>query len=86
MIERPKYTEEELAKLPQTQQIFNRPDMAFDDHEWRQQGYMVTDICSPARPDCHHVGIPIPTGTLLIKTANGYQLTDETDSTARQRK
>lgn len=71
------YTEEELDALPKTTQVFDRPDMIFDHHEWRQEGYMITDVCSPSRPDCHHVGIPIPTGKMLVKVNGRHELVME---------
>lgn len=80
------YTEEELANLPQTEQVFEAPALIIDQHEWRQEGYMITDICNPSRPDCQHVGIPIPSGKMLIKDKKGrYALISETDLAARSR-
>lgn len=72
-----KFTKEEVEALPQTTQVFDRPSMIFDQHEWRQEGYMITDVCHPSRPDCHHVGIPIPTGKVLVKKGDGYDLVNE---------
>ncbi len=61
-----------------TTMVFNRDDLVVNDHEWQQQGYMITDVCNPSTPMCHHVGIPIPSGKLLIKTEKGeYDLVDE---------
>lgn len=77
------WTEEEIARLPQTQQVFDRPQMRFDQHTWQQEGYYLTDICNPHTADCHNVGIPIPTGKLLIKKNGRYDLVDETDVAAR---
>ncbi len=71
------YTEEEINKLPQTNQVFEAPELVVSEHEWRQQGYMITDICNPSKPTCQHVGIPIPSGKLLIKKNGGYDLVDE---------
>lgn len=71
------YTPEELAVMPQTTTVFNRPALQFDSHEWQQQGYMVQDVCSPSTADCHTVGIPIPSGKMLIKKDGGYDLVNE---------
>jgi hypothetical protein len=73
----PEYTEEELAKLPQTETVFDRPQLVINEHEWQQQGYMITDVCNPHTINCQHVGIPIPSGKLLIKSKEGYALVDE---------
>lgn len=71
------YTPEQLENLPQTTKIFDRPEMTFDDHDWQQQGYMITDICSPKRADCHNVGIPIPSGKMLVKRNGKYDIVPE---------
>ena len=71
------YTEEQVANLPQTDKVFDRPAIEFDNHEWRQEGYMITDVCSPSRADCQNVGIPIPTGKMLVKTNGRYDIVDE---------
>jgi hypothetical protein len=71
------YTPEELAALPQTETVFDRPALEFDSHEWQQEGYFITDVCKTVRPDCHPGGIPIPSGSLLVKDAKGYRLVDE---------
>ena len=70
-------TTETIEDIPQTTQVFDRPAMVFDQHEWRQEGYFITDVCSPARPDCHNVGIPIPSGKTLVKTGGRYDLVPE---------
>jgi hypothetical protein len=64
-------------ELPQTATVFDRPALAFDSHEWQQQGYMVTDICQPRTSACEPVGIPIPSGKLLIRKDGRYDLVDE---------
>lgn len=71
------YTEEELDTLPQTQMVFDRPTLEFDKHDWLQQGYIVTDNCKPHTSACEAVGIPIPSGKLLIKKDGRYDLVDE---------
>lgn len=71
------YTNEELESLPQTSTVFNRPALHFDSHEWVQQGYMIQDNCRPRTPNCEAVGIPIPSGKLLIKIDGRYELVDE---------
>lgn len=71
------YSEEELSTLPQTSTVFDRPSLHFDSHSWTQQGYMVTDTCNPRTPNCEAVGIPIPSGKLLIKKDGRYDLVDE---------
>lgn len=72
-----KWTDEELANLPQTTKVFDAPKLDMNSHQWQQQGYMLTDICAPSRPDCQHVGIPIPAGKTLIKIGGKYDLVDE---------
>lgn len=72
------FTEEELAALPSTSTVFDRPTLEFDQHEWQQQGYMLTDVCSPHNSSCEPVGIPIPSGKLLIRKDGHYDLIDET--------
>jgi len=72
-----KYSEDELAALPQTDKVFDRPAMDFQSHDWMQQNYMITDNCQPHRADCHNVGIPIPSGKTLIKKDGRYDLVDE---------
>ena len=72
-----KYTEEEIAALPQTPQVFEPVELVINHHDWQQEGYMITDVCSPSRPDCQNVGIPIPSGKLLIKKEGKYDLVDE---------
>jgi hypothetical protein len=72
------FTEEELAALPSTSTVFNQPSLDVDSHDWVQQGYMITDTCSPKTSACQPVGIPIPSGKLLIKKDGRYDLIDET--------
>jgi hypothetical protein len=80
------WTEEELANLPQTTQVFDAPKLVINEHEWVQEGYMIHDNCLLSKPTCVNVGIPIPPGKLLIKTKQGtYDLVEETDREARRR-
>lgn len=71
------YTPEELAALPQTETVFDQPQLHFEAHKWQQEGYFITDVCSVARADCHPGGIPIPNGSMLIRDEKGYRLVDE---------
>jgi hypothetical protein len=71
------FTEEELAALPSTSTIFDRPTLEFDSHDWVQQGYTLTDTCNPHTSACEPAGIPIPSGKLLIKKDGRYDLIDE---------
>lgn len=71
------YTEEEVAAMPQTTTVFDRPALEFDRHDWVQQGYMLTDNCSPKSTACEPVGIPIPSGKLLVRKDGHYDLIDE---------
>lgn len=63
--------------IPQTTKVFDVPQLVVDQHEWRQEGYYIMDACSPGRPDCHNVGIPIPSGNTLIKKEGRYDLIPE---------
>jgi hypothetical protein len=72
------WSEEEIATLPQTEKVFEAPKLTANEHEWQQQGYIISDNCQPKRANCPHVGIPIPSGKLLIKNKNGgYELVNE---------
>jgi hypothetical protein len=71
------YTEEELAALPQTETVFEPQQLVFDDHKWLQQGYHLTDVCSPQTAACHTGGIPIPNGKMLVKQGEKYALVNE---------
>lgn len=71
------FTKEELDALPQTDTVFDRPYLEFDSHEWLQEGYTVRDNCNPGGPSCESVGIPIPSGKLLVKKNGRYDLVDE---------
>lgn len=71
------YTPEELAALPQTDAVFDLPPLQGNEHDWQQQGYMLSDACNPSKPTCVNVGIPIKSGSLLIKDRRGYHLVDE---------
>jgi hypothetical protein len=47
---------------------------------------MIHDACIISKPTCVNAGIPIPPGSLLIKTKQGtYDLVNETDTEARRR-
>lgn len=70
-------TDQDIESIPQTTKVFEAPSLIFDQHDWRQEGYMITDVCSPSRPDCHRVGIPIPSGKVLVKKGGRYDLRDE---------
>lgn len=71
------YTPEQLESIPQTTKVFEPQPMDFTAHVWRQEGYMISDVCSPSRPDCQHVGIPIPTGKMLVKVNGHYDIVPE---------
>lgn len=71
------YTPEELESLPQTPTVFDRPSLAFDEHDWVQEGYMIRDNCSLPKMTCEPVGIPIPSGKTLVKVEGAYDLVDE---------
>jgi hypothetical protein len=80
------WTEEEVKTLPQTTQVFDAPKLVIKEHAWVQEGYMIRDACIISKPTCVNAGIPIPPGSLLIKTKQGtYDLVDETDREARRR-
>lgn len=65
------YTEEELDNLPQTETIFETPQLDFDKHVWIQEGYQAMDQC------CGHPPVSLPSGKLLIKENGRYRLVDE---------
>lgn len=71
------WTPEELAALPQTENVFDKPALNFDEHQWLQQGYELTDNCPIKTAACHTGNIPLPSGQMLIKDAKGYRLVDE---------
>lgn len=71
------YTEEELATLPQTTQVFDRPPLEFDNHQWQQEGYFISDICNPKGVNCQVAGIPIGNGKMLVKEDGRYSIVDE---------
>lgn len=73
----PTYTDAELAALPQTAKVFDAPKLVTSEHEWLQEGYMITDNCQPKKATCVNAGIPIPNGKTLVKTKGGYDLIDE---------
>jgi len=70
------YTPEELEALPQTETIFNQPALEFDNHVWVQVGYTIEDHCPTG---CVSQGIPIKSGTMLIKDkeTGKYSIVDE---------
>ena len=67
------WTNEELATIPQTDQVFEKPHMKLNDHTWIQEGYTIIDTC----PACPRYGIPIPQGHMLVKDEKGYRLVNE---------
>jgi hypothetical protein len=71
------YTEEELAALPQTPTVFEKPPLEFDTHEWLQEGYIMRDVCSQPTSACEPVGIPVPTGKTLVKKDGRYSFISE---------
>ena len=71
------YTEEELATLPQTENVFETPPVVFDEHKWIQMGYMLHDHCQPRTSACQEQGIPIPSGKVLVRRNRTYTLIDE---------
>ncbi len=68
------YTPDELAQLPQTDMVFDQPALDFDAHVWQQSGYTLEDRCGGG---CLSQGIPIKSGTMLIKENGKYKLVDE---------
>lgn len=81
------YTPDEIQALPQVDKVFDRPALVFDNHDWIQEGSYITDVCSPARLDCEHVGIPVPDGKTLEKIDGKYRfVTFEESRTLRTRK
>jgi hypothetical protein len=72
------WSDEEIQALPQTTQVFDAPKLQTNEHDWVQEGYMIHDACRIPKPTCVNAGIPIPSGSLLIKTkTGGYDLVDE---------
>lgn len=65
------YTDEELQTLPQTETVFEAPQLDFDKHVWIQQGYTAIDQC------CDHPPVTLPNATLLINENGRYRLVDE---------
>lgn len=63
--------------LPQTSTVFDRPALEFDSHDWQQQGYTLHDMCSPRTAACQEIGVPIPSGKLLVRKDGKYDLVDE---------
>jgi hypothetical protein len=71
------FTEDELAALPQTEQVFEAPELVVNTHDWIQRGYIIEDNCQPHQVTCVAAGIPIGVGNLLIKDKGGYRLVNE---------
>lgn len=72
------YTEEEINQLPQTDTVFDVPALVMNEHNWRQEGYMIHDVCDPSTGACQSMGIPIQSGKMLVKDKKkGYELVDE---------
>lgn len=71
------WTPDELATLPQTETVFDQPQIEFNHHQWVQEGYFVRDVCTPSTIVCHQGGIPIPSGKVLVKSNGQYDLKDE---------
>lgn len=65
------YTDTELEALPQTEAIFDVPQLQIDQHTWVQQGNYIIEQCHD------HKGIPIPSGMMLVKEGSSYKLVDE---------
>ena len=65
------YTDDELATLPQTETVFDRPELQIDDHVWLQQGTFIVEQCHDG------LGLPIPAGAMLVKKDGRYALVDE---------
>lgn len=61
------------TQWPQTDQVFDLPDVSFDNHQWVQQGYTLIDNC----PNCLKQAISIPYGRMLVKEGGKYKLVDE---------
>jgi hypothetical protein len=64
------YTDEELAALPQTNQVFDAPEVNLDEHQLVQSGYMVTDVC-------HSTSFSIPSGKTLVRKDGKYSFVNE---------
>lgn len=58
---------------PQTEQVFDKPKVDFDHHDWRQEGYQIIDSC----PNCPEQAVSIPYGKMLVKKGGRYQIVDE---------
>lgn len=65
--------EEDTSSWPQTTQVFDKPSIDFQKHEWVQQGYEIIDSC----PTCPRQGISIPYGKMLVRAEGKYKLVDE---------
>jgi hypothetical protein len=64
------WTEEELAALPQTTQVFNVPAINLDEHDLVQENYTVVDRC-------HNTSFTIEPGKTLKKEGGHYTLVNE---------
>lgn len=64
---------QDVSNWPQTDQVFDLPDVQFEKHQWVQQGYALIDNC----PGCLKQSIPIPYGKMLMKIGGKYTLVDE---------
>lgn len=67
------YDPAELGELPSTTMVFDKPQINLDDHQLRQEGYMVVDEC-PSHPV---TSFGIPSGKMLIRKEGRYSLVDE---------
>lgn len=64
-------------QLPQTDAVFDQPELVVNDHRWLQQGSVMVDVCVPQNPACHSGGLPIPAGKMLVHGEGGYRFVDE---------
>lgn len=63
----------DTSKWPQTDQVFEKPDLQFNSHIWQQRGYAIYDMC----PSCPDQMIPLPVGKMLIKENGRYNIINE---------
>lgn len=64
---------DDVSKWPQTDQVFEKPNVKFDSHDWIQQGYYLIDSC----PNCPRQAVAIPYGKMLTKEGGKYKLVEE---------
>lgn len=64
---------EDTTSWPHTTQVFDMPNVKFDNHDWVQEGYYLIDSCST----CPRQAVAIPYGKMLIKEGGKYKLIDE---------